>query len=252
MTAHPVLRSLHDLGLYTWTGGALMGAVGLNGAAASLDDPRQRAKASTKGWSRWAPVSAAGLGAHLVGASGLLVTDWDRVRHQEGVAKSSAIKTVVTGAVVGLSAWSAVLNRKMAASLPVPVAGATEPSAATPPDVARTQSQLKLVQWLDPAVGLALVAITSWQSEQQRATEVAKGTVQRVLGIGPVPAALGAAALAGLAAAASSRRSKPASTGNDVELVEVGVVEVEVVDLDAGGVAPPLVLGDVPQDGRTV
>jgi hypothetical protein len=32
-------RSLHDLGLATWFGGSLMGAVGLNGAAAVVDQP---------------------------------------------------------------------------------------------------------------------------------------------------------------------------------------------------------------------
>jgi hypothetical protein len=32
-------RSLHDLGLATWFGGSLMGAVGLNGAAAVVDAP---------------------------------------------------------------------------------------------------------------------------------------------------------------------------------------------------------------------
>jgi hypothetical protein len=37
-----VSRSLHDLGLATWFGGSLMGAVGLNGAAADVEEPRQR------------------------------------------------------------------------------------------------------------------------------------------------------------------------------------------------------------------
>ena len=60
MTAHPLIRSLHDLGLATWAGGSLMGAIGLNGAAAALDDPRQRSSAATAGWRRWAPVGAAG------------------------------------------------------------------------------------------------------------------------------------------------------------------------------------------------
>ncbi len=35
-----VSRSLHDLGLAAWFGGSLMGAVGLNGAAASVEEPR--------------------------------------------------------------------------------------------------------------------------------------------------------------------------------------------------------------------
>jgi len=37
-----VARSLHDLGLAAWFGGSLMGAVGLNGAAAVVDQSEQR------------------------------------------------------------------------------------------------------------------------------------------------------------------------------------------------------------------
>jgi hypothetical protein len=175
MSAHPVIRTLHNVGLAAWTGGSLMGAVGLNGAASALDDPAQRSKAATAGWSRWAPVNAAAIGSHLVGATGLLVTDWPRVRHQQSVAKSSAIKAVTTGAGLGVAVWSAALNRSMAKAGAVPVAGATEAAMATPPQVARTLRQLKLVQWLNPAAGLALIALSDWQSQQQRASEAAKG-----------------------------------------------------------------------------
>ena len=256
MAAHPVLRNLHDLGLATWAGGSLMGAVGLNGAAAALDDPRQRARASTAGWTRWAPVNAAAIGAHLVGASGLLVTDWSRVRNQQGVATSSALKTLATGAGLGVAAWSAALNRKMAAAGPVPVAGATEAGRGTPPDVAKTLRQLKLVQWLNPAVGFTIVALTSWQSEQQRPTEVAKGTVQRVLS---AASPLGAGAAAGTAAVAlgllSRRRKAAARTApqNDVvDLVQVDVVEVDVVDLDTPVGTPPPTSTNTPVDGSPV
>jgi hypothetical protein len=43
-------RSLHDLGLATWFGGSLMGAVGLNGAAAAVDAPEQRLRVANTGW----------------------------------------------------------------------------------------------------------------------------------------------------------------------------------------------------------
>jgi len=181
MSTHPVIRTLHNVGLAAWTGGSLMGAIGLNGAAAALDDPAQRSKAATAGWSRWAPVNAAAIGSHLVGAAGLLVTDWPRVRHQQGVARSSAIKTATTGVGLGVAVWSAVLNRKMAKAGAVPVAGATEAALSTPPEVARTLRQLKLVQWLNPAAGLALIALSDWQSQQQRASEAAKGRTRRLL-----------------------------------------------------------------------
>ncbi|MBC7373398.1 MAG: hypothetical protein H7323_05350, partial [Frankiales bacterium] len=46
-------HALHDLGLAAWFGGSLMGAVGVNGAAADVDDPRQRARVANAGWARW-------------------------------------------------------------------------------------------------------------------------------------------------------------------------------------------------------
>ncbi len=253
MSAHPVIRTLHNVGLAAWTGGSLMGAVGLNGAASALDDPAQRSKAATAGWSRWAPVNAAAIGSHLVGATGLLVTDWPRVRHQQSVAKSSAIKAVTTGAGLGVAVWSAALNRSMAKAGAVPVAGATEAAMATPPQVARTLRQLKLVQWLNPAAGLALIALSDWQSQQQRASEAAKGRVQRRLP-GPVPAVpVGALAAAIALVVLASRRRKqtpetaPVERGDaqvglgDVELdeVEIDIVQVDLIEPDATRLPTP-------------
>ena len=222
MPTHPVIRSLHDLGLAAWTGGSLMGAVGLNAAASSLDDPKLRSQAATAGWSRWAPVNSAAIGAHLVGATGLLVTDWPRVRSQQGVARSSAIKTTTTGVGLGVAVWSGLLNRKMAKAGAVPVTGATEAAPSTPPEVARTLRQLKLVQWLNPAVGLALIALSDWQSQQQRASEVTKGRVQRLLPARLTPApVLGLAAAGALAVLAARRRRTAAQPGPQPKPVDV-------------------------------
>jgi hypothetical protein len=60
-------RSLHDVGLAAWFGGSLMGAVGLNGAAAVVDQPAQRLRVANAGWARWTPVNLAGIAAHVAG-----------------------------------------------------------------------------------------------------------------------------------------------------------------------------------------
>lgn len=39
-TRSTVIRSMHDLGAAAWFGGALMGAVALNGATGDIADPR--------------------------------------------------------------------------------------------------------------------------------------------------------------------------------------------------------------------
>lgn len=230
MAAHPVIRTLHDVGLAAWAGGSLMGAVGLNGAAATLDDPRERASVATAGWRRWAPVNAAAVGAHLVGATGLLVTNRKRVRHQEGVLKSTAIKTAATGLGLGVAAWSAALNQKMANAGQVPARGATEPGFSTPDDVARVQRQLKVVQWLNPLVASSLVVLGSWQSEQQRTREVARGGLQRVAGGVPTPSPRVALAAGALALLAARRRRAARQEGEAVAVVEV--TEVDLVTLE--------------------
>ena len=208
MTAHPVIRLLHDVGAATWFGGSLMGAIGLNGATAQLDDPTERARASTAGWARWAPVAGAGVLAHLVGSAGLTVTDSPRIALQQGVGRSSAVKTALEVAGIGVSVWSLALNRAMANAGPAPVAGATEPGAATPQEVARLQQQLKISQWANPAVAGAIIAVSSWMSEQQRTSQVVPGVVQGVTGRPSLAVpALAAVALGALAARRQRTRS---------------------------------------------
>jgi len=78
------------------------------------------------------------------------------------------------------------------------------------------------VQWLNPAVALGLIALSDWQSQQQRTAQVAEGTVRRLLRAGPTwaPAAGGVAAIAGLGLLA--RRRLGAQSSRQPELAGVG------------------------------
>jgi hypothetical protein len=210
--SHTFIHFLHDAGAAAWFGGSLMGATSLNAAASELDDPRMRARASTAGWSRWAPVNTAAVAAHLIGGTGLLLTDSHRVATQEGVGRSTALKTLATGAALGTAVWSAALNRKMAAAGDVPVRGATEPGPGTPPDVARTQSQLKLNQWINPLVSGAIIVLGAWHEEQQRTTQVVPGVVKGVAGRPSILLPALAATAVGVIASRRSGRSGSAST----------------------------------------
>jgi hypothetical protein len=247
MNAHPTVRLLHDLGAATWFGGSLMGATGLNGAAAQLDDPTQRARASTAGWSRWAPVAGAGVVAHLIGSAGLTATDWPRVRTQEGVARAAAIKTALTVAGAGVSVWSAALNRSMAAAGPVPVRGATEPGALTPDGVAATQAQLKAVQWLNPLLAGSIIGVGSWMSEQQRTAQVAQGVVRGALG-GRLPVLLPTAAAVafGVMKARKQRRDEAAVTAYPAP-----ALTATAPTATAPPSAPPYATGATPVPGTT-
>jgi hypothetical protein len=174
-------RSLHDTGLAAWFGGSLMGAIGVNGAAAEVDQPSQRARVASAGWGRWTPVNAAAIGTHLIGGALIVGANKGRIAGQSGVATWTTAKTVLTGAALGLTAWSGALGRKIAAAGDVPVEGGTDPAATTPPEVASAQRQLKVLQWAIPAVTGAILVVNAYMGEQQRPKEVLGGTLRRFL-----------------------------------------------------------------------
>ena len=94
----------------------------------------------------------------------------------------SVVKTSLTVAALAVTAYSRVLGRKVSTHGDVPVESGTEPSVATPEDVAKAQRQLRVLQWLVPALTGALVVVSSFAGEQQRPTEVKKGILGRFTG----------------------------------------------------------------------
>jgi hypothetical protein len=182
VSRHTYLRAMHDLGLATWYGGTLANAVALNPAAAEAGISTRTGAVANAGWNRWTPVNAAAIGAHLVGSCGLLIEDQPRIMAQRGVASMAAVKTALTVAALGATAYSRMLGKKVAQRTDVPAASGTEPTPTTPKDVAAAQRQLQILEWAVPAVTGALLVVSAYASEQQRATEVHKGWVARMLG----------------------------------------------------------------------
>jgi hypothetical protein len=181
MTAdHTVSRSLHDLGLATWFGGSLMGAVGLNGAAADVEEPKQRLRVANSGWNRWTPVNLAGIAAHVAGGAVLLGANKGRLTSQRGVASATVVKTALTGAALAATAWSRALGARLDEAGQVPVEGGTDPSTDTPEDVAKAQRQLKVLQWVIPALTGAVLVINARMGEQQRPAQVTGGLLGRL------------------------------------------------------------------------
>jgi hypothetical protein len=175
-----VSRSLHDLGLATWFGGSLMGAVGLNGAAADVEEPKQRLRVANAGWNRWTPVNLAGIAAHVAGGAVLLGANKGRLASQQGVAQTTVVKTALTGAALAATAWSRALGAKLDQVGEVPVEGGTEPSGDTPEDVAKAQRQLKVLQWVIPALTGAVLVLNAHMGEQQRPAQVTGGLLSRL------------------------------------------------------------------------
>ena len=160
-TDNTLARSLHDLGLAAWFGGSLMGAAGLNGAAAVVQDPTQRLRVANSGWARWTPLNLAGIVAHLAGGAVLAGANKGRLAGQQGVAAASTVKTALTVAALGTTAYARVLGKKLERAGDVPVEGGTTPNPATPDEVTRAQRQLTALQWVIPVLTGAVLVVNA-------------------------------------------------------------------------------------------
>jgi hypothetical protein len=172
---HTVLRSMHDIGLATWFGGNLMGAIGLNKAASAAHDASERTRLSSIGWAAWWPVQGAAMAAHLIGSVGMLRADRGRLAADPGASANTAVKTLITLTAIGTSVASGALGAKVGTKAPVRAEGSTEPGATTPEDVAAAQRGLKPLQWVNPALTGTLIVLAAQQSEQQRTSSLLKG-----------------------------------------------------------------------------
>src|SRR3954465_3570739 len=148
MARNTLSRSLHDVGLAAWFGGTLANAVALNPAAAEAGLSSRAGAVANVGWGRWAPVNAAAIGAHLVGSLGQLGGNAARVSGQKGVAEMAVLKTALTAAALGATAYSRGLGKRVSKQTDVPAASGTEPTTSTPSEVAAAQRQLRVLQWV--------------------------------------------------------------------------------------------------------
>lgn len=183
MPTNTLSRSLHDVGLAAWFGGTLANATALNPAAAEADSPSGTGAVANTGWDRWTPVNAAAIAAHVVGSIGMLGSDAGRVAAQKGATRTTVLKTGLTAAALGLTAYSRVLGKRVSAHTDVPAESGTEPAASTPPDVAAAQRQLSVLQWAIPALTGALVVVSAQAGEEQRPSNVLGGLAGRIPGI---------------------------------------------------------------------
>lgn len=185
-------RSLHDVGLAAWFGGALMGAVGLNGASEEVADPKDRLRVANAGWGKWTPVNLVAIIAHGIGGLQLIRGNQARVKGQEGVRQYTGVKTTVTLAAAGATVYSRTLGQKLMdaeadAARHSPASGGLEaesgvtPGPTTPEDVAKAQRQLRIVQWVIPALTGTVLVLSARMGEQQRPQEVVSGLIDRVI-----------------------------------------------------------------------
>ena len=183
MARATIFHQMHDLGIAAWFGGTLANAVALNPASSEAGISTRVGAVANAGWDKWTPVNAAAIGVHLIGAAGLLKHDLGRAKVQQGVPSMAVTKTVLTVAALGVTAYSRILGRRVSAHTDVPAESGTEPSARTPDDVAAAQRQLRLLQWVVPALTGALVVVSAQAGEEQRPTSVLDGLSARIPGL---------------------------------------------------------------------
>jgi hypothetical protein len=157
-----------------------MGATGVNGAAV-VQDPTQRLRVAASGWARWTPLNLAGIAAHLAGGAVLTGANKGRLAGQQGVAATSAVKTALTVAALGVTGYARVSGKKLERAGDVPVEGGTTPNPTTPQEVVRAQRQLTALQWVIPVLTGAVLVVNARMGEQQRPAQVSKGLVWRLL-----------------------------------------------------------------------
>ena len=179
MARNTLSRSLHDVGLAAWFGGTLANAVALNPASAEAGSDSATGAVANAGWDRWTPVNAAAIGAHLIGSIGQLGANKDRVAQQQGVGGMSTVKTLLTAAALGVTAYSRVLGKVVSQGGATPSKKATKPSKRARGEIAAAQERLDQLQWVIPALTGALVIVSSYAGEQQRPSEVGRGIAQK-------------------------------------------------------------------------
>jgi hypothetical protein len=159
---------MHDIGLAAWFGGSLMGAVGLNGGAATAKAPSERLAVSSAGWAKWAPVQLGALVVHGIGGAGLIFANKSRLLSQPESRTNTIVKLGLTVAAAGTSLYSGILGTRIAKHSAEGGEGVTEPLSTSSDELVSAQKQQKLLQWATPAITVVLIILAAQQGEQQR------------------------------------------------------------------------------------
>jgi hypothetical protein len=146
-----------------------------------MPNPAEHLRIASAGWDRWAPVNLAAIGVHLAGAAGTLVSRAASCATQKGAGAMSVVKTALTAAALGATAYRTRGGKKMEKVGGAPVEGITEPAASTPGDVSAAQRQQRVAHWMIPVfTGALLVVVSSPVGEQQKPGSVRRGVGARV------------------------------------------------------------------------
>jgi hypothetical protein len=186
-----VAEVLHDVGIAAWFGGSLYGAAATNAASYQLDNAADRLRAANSAWARWTPINAAAIGAHVIGALGLVRGTAQHVVAESGMPRAGAVKTGFTLGALAATGCARVLGQKVmryemsrssqGAAEAVAAEGATQPGATTPADVAKAQKQLKALQYAIPVLTGGVIVTHGWIVQSMRPRATLKQTAARLV-----------------------------------------------------------------------
>jgi hypothetical protein len=184
-----VARSVNEMSLAAWFGGSLMGAVGLERAAAQARE--RRIEVESAGWSAWQPLQMAAMAAQIGSGIALTLANRKRLVGQRGVGSASMVRAAATAAALGATFLAARTGAEMAhTSQNGNTSGSGDErsgrgddaghrAAAVPDD--RLERRIRTLQWAVPALTGAMVVLDAIMGEQQRPTKVAKGVSHRLV-----------------------------------------------------------------------
>jgi hypothetical protein len=118
-------------------------------------------------------------GVHLVGATGMLFREKERVLAQSAAGTTMVAKTALTVGATAATAYCGVLGRKLDRATGVAVEGSTEPAPETPGWVEKVQRQLSVLQWVVPTLTGAVVVLNAIKEEQKRPGQMLSGILQK-------------------------------------------------------------------------
>lgn len=165
-------HAMYDLGLAAWFGGSLMGAVGVNGAAADVADPRQQVHLANAGWGRWTPVNLVAITVHLLGGAQLMRANRGHAAPQRGVFTNPRTRLALTAGALGATVYARVLGQRIEEASDLPLTDQTEALTPTPAELAKARKQLVALQWAIPGLTGAVLAGSSVPAPQPRRSQV--------------------------------------------------------------------------------
>ncbi len=166
-----------------------MGIVGVHEAGPELESDIDRIRVASAAWRRFGPVEWAGIVASALAGLRLTKSSASRLATQRGFGSVGALKAGLTLAGAAATAYSAYLGSRISALAEqtrekgqiTAVKDATEPTAATPPDLASLQRRQRYFQWVVPLLAGANIACGSYLVQSYRPGATVREVMGRLL-----------------------------------------------------------------------